>query len=158
MISLVPMTEDDYQVFLVAAIHGYALDNIESGRWTSDEAMERSTTETTGYLPQGLQTTDNYLYNINRIDNDLTVGYLWVATEEKHGHQSIFVYDIEIQANFRRQGYAAAAFIELETVTARMGIDRIGLHVFGHNEAAQALYRKLGYEVTGVNMQKKLGA
>ncbi len=158
MISLIPMTEFDYQAFLAAAINGYAQDNIDSGRWTIDDAIERSTIETTGYLPQGLQTADNYLYNINCIDSDLTVGYLWAASEEKYGHQSMFVCDIEIKTNFRRQGYAAAAFCELEAITARMGIDRIGLHVFGHNEAAQALYKKLGYEVTGINTQKKLGA
>jgi hypothetical protein len=33
----------------------------------------------------------------------------------------------------------------------------IGLHVFGDNLGAHALYAKLGYGVTGINMLKRLG-
>ena len=32
----------------------------------------------------------------------------------------------------------------------------ISLHVFGHNRVARALYEKLGYETTNVNMTEKL--
>ena len=152
------MTESDYQSFLEIAIAGYAQEGVDSGRWTVTEAIEKSKTETMGYLPKGLKTPDNYLFDIRKIDSELSVGYLWAATEEKHGHQSMFIYDIEIKPNFRRRGYAAAAFYELEVISKKMGIDRIGLHVFSHNSAAQELYKKLGYSVTGINMQKSLGA
>jgi hypothetical protein len=37
-----------------------------------------------------------------------------------------------------------------------MVLARIGLHVFGHNPGAQALYAQLGYGVTGLNMAKPL--
>jgi ribosomal protein S18 acetylase RimI-like enzyme len=35
-------------------------------------------------------------------------------------------------------------------------VDRIGLHVFGHNERASSLYRKMGYEVTDLTMYKEI--
>jgi RimJ/RimL family protein N-acetyltransferase len=44
----------------------------------------------------------------------------------------------------------------LESIVGALGLGRIGLHVFRHNPGAQALYEKLGYEVTGTNMQKRL--
>ena len=37
-----------------------------------------------------------------------------------------------------------------------LGVDDIALHVFAHNEAAQALYRALGYLTTGINMRKRI--
>ena len=38
-----------------------------------------------------------------------------------------------------------------------MGIDTVGLHVFGYNHAARTLYEKMGYQVTGIGMTKTLG-
>jgi ribosomal protein S18 acetylase RimI-like enzyme len=45
---------------------------------------------------------------------------------------------------------------ELENVAREKGVEKIGLHVFGHNAAARALYQKVGYIETNVNMSKKI--
>ena len=37
-----------------------------------------------------------------------------------------------------------------------MGLHKMGLHVFGHNLAARALYEKLGYVPVNINMEKQL--
>jgi ribosomal protein S18 acetylase RimI-like enzyme len=37
-----------------------------------------------------------------------------------------------------------------------MGINSIRLHVFGYNHSAIAMYQKLGYETTNLQMEKKL--
>ena len=39
-----------------------------------------------------------------------------------------------------------------------LGFDTIALHVSGHNQAGRALYEKMGYEITNINMAKKLTA
>jgi len=44
----------------------------------------------------------------------------------------------------------------LEQKALSLGVDRIGLHVFGHNVRASSLYRKMGYEVTDLTMYKEL--
>ncbi len=46
----------------------------------------------------------------------------------------------------------------LEEVLRPEGITHIGLHVFGDNTRAQALYTKQGYRITGISMQKEIGA
>jgi ribosomal protein S18 acetylase RimI-like enzyme len=79
-----------------------------------------------------------------------------MAIETRHGLRSAFVYDLEIAPEFRRQGHARRSFLALETLVAELGIDHIGLHVFSFNVGAQALYESLGYQVTGINMQKSL--
>jgi ribosomal protein S18 acetylase RimI-like enzyme len=58
---------------------------------------------------------------------------------------------------FRRRGHASAALTELEPIARGLGLSGIGLHVFGHNAAARALYGKLVHAITGVNMLKPLG-
>ena len=34
--------------------------------------------------------------------------------------------------------------------------ESVGLHVFGDNITAQELYKKMGYQITGIHMKKEL--
>lgn len=156
MTVLSPMREEVYEAYLQAAISSYADDNVAAGRWPVDSAWERSRADFQYSLPQGLATPNNYLFEIFAQSNGLPVGYLWFAEVTQHGLRSAYVYDLEIKPEHRRQGHAEAAFKALETLVANLGLNRIGLHVFGHNPGAQALYAKLGYGVTGINMAKAL--
>jgi RimJ/RimL family protein N-acetyltransferase len=44
----------------------------------------------------------------------------------------------------------------MEEVVKIAGLNVIGLHVFGYNTGARAMYEKLGFEVTDVMMRKWL--
>ena len=142
--------------YLQASVAGYAEDNVACGRWPPQDALARSLAEFESLLPQGLDTPDNHLFEILAEAEGPVVGVIWFAVEIKHGLRSAFVYDVGIHPQFRRQGHAKRAFEALEPVVAGLGLSSIGLHVFGHNPGAQALYAKLGYGVTGVNMVKNL--
>jgi ribosomal protein S18 acetylase RimI-like enzyme len=37
-----------------------------------------------------------------------------------------------------------------------MDVESVGLHVFGDNIAAQELYKKMGFQITGIHMKKTL--
>jgi ribosomal protein S18 acetylase RimI-like enzyme len=152
------MRAEVYDAYFQAAVAGYAEDNVASSRWPREGALERSRADLESSLPQGLATPDNYLFEIKVTETGSAVGVLWFAVEERHGIRSAFVYDIEIKPECRRQGHAARAFQALEPLVAALGLSTIGLHVFGHNPGAQALYAKLGYAVTGLNMAKHLDA
>ena len=158
MTVLAPMRPEAYSAYLQAAIAGYAEDNVASGRGPREGALERSRADFADSLPLGLATPDNFLFEIKAEESGPTIGALWFAVEERHGMRGAFVYDLEIQPEWRRQGHAMRAFEALESLVAELGLSSIGLHVFGHNPGAQALYAKLGYGVTGVNMAKNLGA
>lgn len=157
MTVLSPMRAKVFPTYLENAIVGYAEDCVALHRWPSDGAIERSRADFEDSLPLGLATPNNYLYEIKASESGPTVGVLWFAIEEKHSLRNAYVYDIEIYAQHRRQGHAFQAFVLLEPIAAGLGLDRIGLHVFRHNLGAQEMYKKLGYEVTGINMQKRLG-
>jgi ribosomal protein S18 acetylase RimI-like enzyme len=109
-------------------------------------------------LPQGLATPDNHLFEILATADGPTVGCLWFAVEDQHGVRGAYVYDVEIKPEFRRLGHARRAFQALDGIVASLGLSSIGLHVFGHNPGAQALYIQLGFAVTGINMLKRLDA
>jgi ribosomal protein S18 acetylase RimI-like enzyme len=156
MSQLRPMRAEAYAAYLHASVAGYAEDNVAAGRWPAEGAEQRSRDDFAGLLPQGLYTPDNHLFEIIADDSGATVGFLWFAVEQRHGLRGAFVFDVSIHEAHRRQGHAERAFVALEALVAQLGLGSIGLHVFGQNAAAQALYRKLGYAVTGINMQKKI--
>jgi ribosomal protein S18 acetylase RimI-like enzyme len=156
VVDLVPMSAAAYRDYVEVAVSGYAEENVASGRWPRDGALARSRADFEESLPQGLSTPDNYLFEIRDADAGVTVGFLCFAVREKHGLRTAFVFDIEVKQEFRRRGYASAALKELEPIVRGLGLSGIGLHVFGKNAAAQALYGKLGYAITGVNMLKPL--
>ena len=156
MTTLTTMRPETYVTWRDAEIVAYADDKVAAGSWLREGALERSRAEFERLLPQGLATVGHHLFEIVDETAGLTVGCLWVAASKDPGDLSAFVYDIEVQPEFRRQGHARAAFVLLEPIVRRLGLKRIGLHVFGHNPAAQALYQSLGYGVTGINMVKAL--
>ena len=158
MTTLAVMRPEFYPGYVAMSVAHYAEDNIAAGRWPREGAHARSRTEWDSLLPQGLATPNNHLFEIQASLQGPTIGALWFAIEDRHGQRSAFVYDVGIDAPWRRQGHALRAFEALETLVTELGATHIGLHVFGHNPGAQALYAKLGYGITGINMQKRLVA
>jgi len=154
---LVPMSPEAYAQYVVVAVAGYAQQNIASGRWPAEGALERSGAEHQKLLPQGLATPDNYLFEIQDAEAGTVVGSLWFAVENRGGARTGFVFDVRVDERYRRQGHATRAFTALEPFVRGLGLSTIGLHVFAYNVEAQALYEALGYRVTSLNMHKHLG-
>ncbi len=150
------MPQTSFDAYRLASARGYADENVSSGRWPSEAAFERALEDFDRSLPLGLATPDNHLYEIEDEAQQQTVGVIWFAVVEKNGLRSAFVYDVEVHAPYQRQGHARAAFELLEPIVRSMGLASIGLHVFSQNAAAQALYTSLGYQVTSLNMLKRL--
>ncbi len=150
------MHADAFEAYRRAAVAGYAKDNVEAGRWLQADALALSEADFQSSLPQGVATPDNYLYEIKVSSNGPCAGVLWFAVEVRQGARCAYVYDVEVYAPWQRQGYAQGAFRALEPIVAALGLSSIRLHVFSHNPGAQALYAKLGYGVTGLNMIKQL--
>src|SRR5690242_6917534 len=106
MVRLAPMTEDDFQAFLAAAIPSYAQEHVAAGRWSQEEALRRSEEEYHKLLPAGLASPNQYLYSIEDASSATKVGVLWFAVEKRAGEPRAFIYDVEIFEPFRRRGYA----------------------------------------------------
>lgn len=156
MTTLRPMRPELFETYVVAAIAGYAQENVAAGRWPQTGAQQRARADFAALLPQGLATPDHFLFEVVADGEGLPVGYAWLAIERKYGAVAAHVYGIEIKPEHRRQGHASRALQALESVAVAQGARSIGLNVFAPNTGAQTLYRQLGYLPTNMSMRKPL--
>ncbi len=156
MIRLAPMSQSDFEVYLESAIDQYAQEHVRAGNWSPDQARKLSEDSYHHLLPDGVATPDQYLFTIEDQALGEKVGMLWFAVEERVEAPRVFLYDIRIEEAYRRRGHATEALQALEARVRGLGVTRNTLHVFGQNDAAQAMYEKLGYQVTDLRMSKTL--
>ena len=152
-VALEPMSQSAYVAFCEYAIQDYAAEHVKSGRWSEEESLAKSTAEFEHILPHGLQTPGQHFWTVRSESGD-DVGVLWVATDRKP--RNAYIYDIEMKAERRGEGFGTATMLALEAWCRANAIDSISLHVFGHNTGAWNLYKRLGYVETNVNMEKRL--
>jgi ribosomal protein S18 acetylase RimI-like enzyme len=151
MVKLEPIQQEEFERFLEREIRSYAEDHVRNGNWPAEDALERSRKEFEHYLPNGIHSQDQYLYSI--IDeNNNKIGVLWVQVKD----QKSFIFDFVIDEVFRGKGYGKQALIAVDEKLKSMDIESMSLHVFGDNIAAQELYKKAGFQITGIHMKKTL--
>jgi ribosomal protein S18 acetylase RimI-like enzyme len=151
MIKLEPIEQADFARFLERGIREYAEDHIRNGNWPAEGALERSKKEFERLLPDGIHSKDQYIYSL--IDEDGNkIGVLWVQVRD----QNDFIYDFIIDEAFRGKGYGKQALIALDERLKSMNVQSVRLHVFGDNTTAQELYKKMGFQITGIEMKKVL--
>lgn len=156
MTLLVAMRAEEFDAFRQESVAGYAEDNVGVGRWPRDDAPARARAEFDRLLPQGLQTPDHHLLAIRETTDGPAIGFIWFAVVGAPGTRAGFLYNIRVLPEFRGRGHARAALDMLEPIALAQGVSSIALHVFSTNTGAQALYRSLGYGITGLNMLKPL--
>lgn len=108
-------------------------------------------------LPDGKDTEGHSLYAVRDESIQANVGTLWLAVLDSSVGRSVWIYDILIHERLRRQGYGARTLGLVEEKARDLGAGSVGLHVFGHNDAARAFYEKVGYETKDIVMSRRLG-
>lgn len=151
MIKLEPLQQEDFERFLERAIRDYAEDHVRNGNWSQEGAVDRSRKEFEQYLPDGIHSRDQYLYSITD-ENGNNIGVLWVQVKDRKA----FIFDFIIDEAFRGKGYGKQALAAMDEKLVAMNAESVGLHVFGDNIVAQELYKKAGFQITGIHMTKKL--
>jgi ribosomal protein S18 acetylase RimI-like enzyme len=149
MLILEPMQQEDYDRLIEEEIRNYAADHVRNGNWTEAGSLERSRKEFESLLPLGIHTPDQYLWSL--MDGDRKIGFLWVHVKDNKA----FIYDFLVHEEYRGKGYGKQALTAMDERLQSMNVASVGLHVFGDNISAQELYKKMGFEITGIHMQKK---
>ena len=131
----------------------YVSDRMTAGE-SREVAEEHARLSRGASFPNGQVQTSHHVFEV--VVEDEPVGYLWIAPRPE-GSDQWWVYDIEIDEQHRRRGYAKRA-LELGQAEAKaLGATAIGLNVFAFNDGARALYESLGYEPTSMHMRLPLG-
>ena len=152
MVKLEPIQQEDFEAYLERDIQEYAEEHVRNGNWKQEEALERSRKEHQQLLPDGLQSKDQYLFSIIDDVSDQKLGMLWFNL----ANNQAFIYDFRIDEAQRGKGYGKQALVALDEILKSMNVESVGLHVFGDNITAQELYKKAGFQITGIHMKKTL--
>jgi RimJ/RimL family protein N-acetyltransferase len=77
------------------------------------------------------------------------IGRLSIARDNHPASEHVADLGLMVARDSRRQGAGRALMEEAERWARRVGVRKLELHVFPHNEGAIALYEGLGYEREG---------
>ncbi|MDA7025089.1 GNAT family N-acetyltransferase [Bacillus sp. CLL-7-23] len=152
---LKPMSEQDFEEYKSYTINHYAMEKVKAGLWTVAEAMEKAEEQFQRLLPNGLNSTNHYLWSIVNEEKDV-MGWLWVYIDREHPLKDAFIYDIGLYEAYQGQGIGKWVLKTLEEEAEELGVKKLSLHVFAHNKTAIRLYEKMNYEVTDLHMSKRL--
>jgi len=156
VIRLVSMLENELSTYIEKIISGYARENIKAGYWSKEEGLQKSRETFNRLLPDGVSTKNQYLYKIEDVETGQNIGIMWLNTRPDSPKPTGFIYDIEIDEDFRGKGYGKQAMLAIEEKAREFGLKSIGLHVFAHNTTAVGLYEKIGYKTRSMNMTKDI--
>ena len=155
MTTLTPMCESAYADFAEKSIPSHAAEKVASGQWSPQKSLDLARQSFNALLPQGLATPEHYFFTI--MDKEQTaVGMVWMAAQDRAGKRIAYIYNVSIELQHRRKGHATRALQALDDEIRRLSLSGLALHVFGHNSSAHALYVKLGYLTTNINMFKSI--
>ncbi|MFU8689334.1 GNAT family N-acetyltransferase [Rossellomorea sp. FS2] len=152
MVVLKRMSDKEFTAWWKNSVASYAREKVKAGNFKEETAIEQSESEFQKLLPQGKDTPDHYLFTV--IDEGEHVGMLWFHAN--HEIKENYIFDIEMLESKRAMGYGKQTLQALEELSREMGMDKISLHVFGHNKTAIGLYTVTGFETTNIIMSKQL--
>ena len=152
MVKLIPMQQAEFEAYLEDDIRRYARAHVQAGSWEPSEALKKSRKEHEQLLPDGLASKNQHLFTIVDENTRAKVGSLWVKIQGRRA----FIYDFIIAEALRGRGYAKQALAALDEMLKSMSVETVGLHVFRDNLIARALYKKMGFQVSGNYMRKVL--
>lgn len=103
--------------------------------------IERARTEFENLLPEGLNTSNQYLLSV--INNNVNIAYLWLHIFAFKEQKKCFIYDIKNKYTYRGHGLGTKKMECVEEYCKNKDVEIIGLHVFGHNKRAVSFYNKM---------------
>lgn len=157
MIKLRRITQAEYEDYYPNAVQNLANETARANCVSPDEMLGSAERCFKTLLPEGnLNVPDQYLHKI--LVDERKVGILWfgIRRDPTTTVPEVYVWDIFIEPSSRHQGYGRQTMLVLEAEVRALGISRISLNVFAHNNTARKLYDGLGYNAVSSCLLKRL--
>jgi len=150
------MTDGECREWIAVSREEYVRERIRSGE-SEDVARRLSNAQHNQLFPDGLPGPGNRLLAVER--DGAPIGMVWVGPHPQRSEraESVWLYNIEINADARGHGAGKEALRLLEQQLVAEGHSELALNVFGHNTAARSLYVSSGYREAAITMTKSLG-
>ncbi|MDP4550086.1 GNAT family N-acetyltransferase [Alkalihalobacillus macyae] len=154
MIKLCKVNEVEFKEYLDFMIPDHANEITKNFNLTLEQALEESEMMINDMFKDGLATEGQCLYNIIKANSNEKVGLLWYSVIPEIN--SAYLYHILIDEHQRGKGFGTKTIEMLQNKLRERGVNSIGLSVFGKNDGAYRLYKKMGYSNTRISMEKTL--
>ena len=155
-ITVRPMMEAEFAEWQDVLARAYADEQVQSGNWEPDEALDRAREDSATRLPQG-RDTPGMLFLTGLGPDGEPVGRIWLSVEHPKGTADCaFLYDIEVDEPHRGRGYGRALLTAAEEAARSRGASSLELNVFGGNATSIGLYESAGYIVVQQQMRTRL--
>ena len=156
-LRLRPMTADEFRAYRQHSVATYADDLVRNVKLSPEAAQARSAAVLHELLPEGLGTQDHWI-EVAEDEHGMRVGVLWFARRATPAGDIAYLFDIEVEEAARGRGLGRRIMELFEGEVAALGLGRIELNVFGHNDVARRLYEDLGYVEMSRQLFKELDA
>jgi len=154
VIHLRKMTEDEYLSYLATSLPNYAEEKMKGEGLSKEDALKVAQDSFARLLPLGIKTENQFLFSVIHNDSQKKIGTLWFAKKNEGAKSYAFIYDIILSAEVRGQGLGKELLSLTQGEIQKLGLNSMGLHVFGHNTVAINLYEKMGFRTTNRIMVK----
>ncbi|MFJ9463240.1 GNAT family N-acetyltransferase [Viridibacillus arvi] len=152
MIKFEKFNNQEFEKYLDFMIPNYAKEISSNYTLSLDNAIEESEMMMKNIFSNGLSTEGQFLYNIWDTDMETKIGVLWYSVNTEINRA--YLYHIYIEEAYRKKGYGTRVLEELQIRIKELGMNSLALSVFGSNDAALNLYKKLGYTTSSISMHK----
>lgn len=149
--KLTKMTQEEFELVKGKMIADYTKKKVRFGVWAEEEALELSKETFNTLLSKGVNTENNYLYNVVNESGD-KVAYVWFAKPENEA----FIYNIDIFEGYRENIDAKDLYTLIEDAIFSMRATKISFHTFGYNKELIEKYKEFGFDIIDVTLSKKL--
>lgn len=152
-VKMRPMSKVEYEAWKGPSIERYVADKVRMNGVERAAALEIAKKDFERSMGDGLNTKNSFIYTLYSEEFE-NLGMLWWGLRGDEGNHLAWLLEIWLSEDARGKGVGKQAMKLFEVDAKEKGAKRLGLHVFGDNEAAIGLYEKSGYTTADLVMYK----
>lgn len=149
--KLIKMNQEEFELIKGKMIADYTKEKVKLGIWAEEEALELAKETFNTMLKDGVDTKNNFFYNIVNENVD-RIAYVWFAKPENEA----FIYNVDIFEAYKEKVDLKEIYTLIEDAIFSLRATKISIHSFGYNKELIDRYKTYGFDIIDVTLSKKL--